>query len=92
MGQPFGGEATKQPPSPGCKGDVPITIQIIDMLAGCLNNITAVATNVGGGKELSDLASSMAILVDTNVEQAKELKKMRGCRHARNCVQGTPGF
>ena len=31
---------------------------------------------MGGGKELEDLADSMAILVDTNSAQEKELKTM----------------
>ena len=74
VGQPFGGKATKQPPQPCLKGDVPITNQIVDTLAGYLDNIVTAATNMGGGKELEDLADSMAILVDTNSAQEKELK------------------
>ena len=77
VGRPFGGEATKQPPMPGRKGDVPITNHMVDTIAGYLDNIADLDTNLGGGKELSDLAASIAILVETNVAQAKELKQMR---------------
>ena len=66
-GRPFGGKATEQPPPPGRKGEMPITNQMVDTLAGYLDNIAAAAMNVGGGKELEDLAASMLILVDTNV-------------------------
>ena len=52
VGQPFGGKATEQTTPPGRKGDVPITNQMVETLAGYLDNITNAATNVcacGGG-------------------------------------------
>ena len=50
---------------------------MFDTLAGYLDNIEAAATTAGHGTELSDIAASMAILVDTNAAQAKKLKQMR---------------
>ena len=76
VGQLFGGKSTKQPPTPGHKGDVPITNHMFDTLAGYLNNIAAATTNVGGGKELEDFVASMVILVGTNTAQANDLKQM----------------
>ena len=87
VGQMFGGEDTKQPPPPSWKRDVPITNNMVDTLEGYLDNIAAEAMNVGGGKELADLAASMAILVDTNVAQAKDIKKMR---EKINALKTTP--
>ncbi len=54
-----------------------VTNEMVDNLAGYLDNIAAAATTAGKGTELADLAASLAILVATNATQAKELKQMR---------------
>ena len=74
--QLFGGEATELPPTHN-NIHMPVTNQMVDTLAGYLDNIAAAATNAGGGKELAELAASVAILVDTNAVQARELKQIR---------------
>ena len=75
VGQPFGGQtithALLQQVQPQ------VTNQMVNTLAGYLDNIVAAATTPGISKELDDLAASMVILVDTNTEQAKELKQIR---------------
>ena len=75
MGQPFGGQAIAQALPQQVR--LQVTNQMVDMLAGYLDNIAAAATITGCGTELADLASSMAILVDTNADQAKELKQIQ---------------
>ena len=50
---------------------------MVDTLAGYLGNIAAAATTTGRGIKMADLDARMAILVDTNTAQPKELKKMR---------------
>ena len=69
MGQPFGGQAIAQALPQQVKTQV--TNQIVKTLAGYLDNIAAAATTTGRGIELDDIATSMAILVDTNAAQAK---------------------
>ena len=54
-----------------------VTNQMVDTLDGYLDNIAAAATTTGRVTELDNLITSMAILVNTNAAQAKELKKMR---------------
>ena len=53
------------------------TNQKVDTLEGYLDNIAAAATTTRRGTELADLAASMAIILDTNSAQAKELKQIR---------------
>ena len=48
-----------------------VTNQMVDTLAGYLDNISAAATTTGCGTELADLATIMDILVDTNAAQSK---------------------
>ena len=50
---------------------------MVETLSGYLDNITAASNTTGQDTELDDIASSMAILVDTNAAQAKELKQMQ---------------
>ena len=50
---------------------------MVDTLAGYLDNIAAAATTTRGGIELVHLSAIMAILVNTNTAQAKELNQMR---------------
>ena len=69
VGQPFGGQAIEQALSQQVQPQV--TNQMLDTLAGYLNNLAAAATTTGRRTDLSDLAASMAILVDTNTAQAK---------------------
>ena len=68
--QPFGGAAASTP-----MRDIPLagSNQMMDSLAGYLDNIAAAATNTATatGGPLADLAASMVIVVDTNAAQAK---------------------
>ena len=48
---------------------------MVDTLAGYLGNIAAAATTTGRGTKMADLDARMAILVDTNTAQPKELKE-----------------
>ena len=75
VGQPFGGQAIAQALPQQVQPQV--TNQMVDTLVGYLDNIAAAATTTGSGTELSDLAASMAILLDTNTDQAKELKQIQ---------------
>ena len=75
MGHRFGGQAIAQ--ALPQQVQLQVTNQMVDTLAGYLDNISAAATTAGRGAYMDDLAASMAILVDTNASQAKELKKTR---------------
>ena len=74
MGHRFGGQAIAQ--ALPQQVQLQVTNQMVDMLAGYFDKIAAAATTTGQGTDMADLAS-MAILVDTNASQAKELKKTR---------------
>ena len=64
VGQPFGGQDITQALPQQFQSQV--TNQMVEMIAGYLENIAAAATTTRRGTELADLATSMAILVDTN--------------------------
>ena len=72
VGQPFGGQSISQALPQQVQPQA--TNQMVDTLSGYLDNIAAEATTTGRGTEIADLAASMAVLVDTNTAQAKELK------------------
>ena len=92
VGQPFSGQAIEQALPHQLQPQV--TNQMVDTLVGYLDNITSAATKTGRGTKLVDLAASMAILVDTNRAQAKELKQMReqinALRNRKNKPQADP--
>ena len=75
VGQPFGGQAIAQALPQHIQPQV--TNQMVDTLAGYFDIIAAAATTTGHGTDLAYIAASMAILLDTNAAQSKELKQMR---------------
>ena len=75
VGQPFGGQAIAHALPQQVQPQV--TNQMVNTLAGYLDNITSTDTTIGRGTKLAHLDASMDILVDTNAAQAKEFKQMR---------------
>ena len=79
--KPFGGTAPVLPPRTHLGQPTPPTKQItnytVDKLLGYLDSILIAATTASGGKELAELAASLAIIADTNAVLARELKQTR---------------